>query len=513
MHDVPASWDDGLSPPTAGEPSDAGDPYEALSSYESSIRQGAADPATLANYGVLLWRLYQFRQGGEAFGRVVDDPRADAAMLRRVARCYFEIGRFGRAAEVMRIALARMAGADAMTINTLAWTLERDHQTDEARHYAQAAHAADKTYGPAVRLLAHLDRRTGDLERAEARLVDQLRQYPTDFDWGLLYELAAVRDRLGRYDEAWNALCEAKSHLATAAASHLRDSYFIRRRQWELAQAVTGADLTRWRRAGDALQPPKRIAFLTGFPRSGTTLLEQIIASHPDAIDTDESGILSRQFIEPLVWKAADALSAIIELRSFYAAQLIAGRDAFFQWTENYLDQPIGGRLLIEKNPLLTPDLPLAMRLFPEASLLVALRDPRDVVLSYLFTMVPLNWSSAPAIDVAEACQFYADAMRHWLLWRRRLDEGWCEVRYEQVVADAPGETKRVAACLGVDWDPAMLDERRRSERRAVRTPTYDDVTKPLYTRAVGRWQNYERHLRPGLRLLQPYLEAFEYAR
>jgi tetratricopeptide (TPR) repeat protein len=491
---------------------EAGDPYADLSRYESAIRQGAADPATLGNFGVLAWRLYQFRQGDEVFQRLLQDERADSATLRRVAQCYFQIGRFAQAAQVMRTTVARIAEADAPTLNTLAWTLERDHQTEEARHYAEAALARDKTYGPAVRLLAHLDRRAGELERAERRLTEHLDRFSGDFDWGLRYELAAVRDRLGRYESAWAALSEAKSQLAAQSTDHLRDSYFIRRRQWELVQSVTVADLRRWRQAGQSLAPSKRIAFLTGFPRSGTTLLEQMIASNADAIDTDESGILPSQFIEPLIWKADDAISAIIELRSFTAAQLIAGRHTFYEFTENYLDEAVGDRLLIEKNPLLTPDLPLALRLFPEARLVIALRDPRDVVLSYLFTMVPLNWSSAPAISVLEACQFYADSMRHWLWWRERLEWPWREVRYEQVIAHPVDETKRVAEFLGLSWDASMVDERHRSERKAVRTPTYDDVTKPLYTRAMGRWRHYERQLTPGLRLLEPLLDALGYA-
>ena len=303
-----------------------------------------------------------------------------------------------------------------------------------------------------------------------------------------------------------------KQPLAGQTADHLRDSYFIRSRQWELTRSVTSADLRRWRQAGDALIPVKRIALLTGFPRSGTTLLEQIIATRADTIGTDESGILQRQFVEPLVWRANDAMDAIIELRSFDEEQLIAGRESFYQMTESYLDEPIGERLLIEKNPLQTCDLPLVLRLFPEARMIVALRDPRDVVLSYLFTMVPLNWSSAPAISVVDACRFYADTMRHWLWWRPRLDWPWCELHYEQVIADPCGETKRVAEFLGLDWDVSMLDEHRRSERRAVRTPTYDDVTKPLYTRALGRWRNYEAYLEPGLSILQPFLDAFGYS-
>lgn len=511
MHDAPISWDHGLAA-SASRAIECGDPYAAIATYRNAIERGASDLATLANYGVLLWRVFEFQQADEVFRQVIEDARIDTATLRRIAHCYFEIGRFGQSAAVMRIALARLDEPDAITANTLAWTLERDHQTEEARQFAEAAYAIDNAYGPAVRLLAHLDRRAGDFERAERRLAEQLRKYPSDFDWGLRYELAAVYDRLGRYDDAFHTLVQAKAQLAPVSAGHLRESYAIRRRQWELTQSVTATDVKNWRAAGPSLDQARRIVFLTGFPRSGTTLLEQIIAANTATVDTDESGILPSQFIEPLVWRAADVFSALIELRSFAAEQLVAGREAFYRMTEQYLGQSIGDRLLIEKNPLLTADLPLPMRLFPEASLLVAHRDPRDVVLSYLFTMVPLNWSSAPAADVVEACRFYADTMRHWLWWRSRL--GWpaCEIRYERFIADPVVEAQRVAGFLGLEFDPATLHERHRAERRAVRTPTYDDVTKPLYTRAIGRWHNYERHLGPGLTLLQPFLDALGYA-
>ncbi len=512
MEYAPTAWGHAL-PAMAARAIEGGDPYAAAAEYRTAIERGATDFATLANYGVLLWRLYEFRQGEAVFGQVVEDPRTDAATLRRIAHCYFEIGRFDKSAAMMRVALARMSEPDALTTSTLAWTLERDHQTEEARHFAEAAHQLDHSYGPAVRLLAHLDRRDGDFETAERRLTEQLHKHPGDFDWGLRYELAAVYDRLGRYDDAFATLGLAKAQLAVAAAAHLRDSYLIRRRQWEITQSVTASDLRNWRAEMPSLGPSKRIVFLTGFPRSGTTLLEQVIASDAASVGTDESGIMPSQFIEPLIWRADDVISAIIELRSFDTAQLTAGRETFYNMTEEYLDQQIGERLLVEKNPLLTADLALPLRLFPEASLLIALRDPRDVVLSYLCTMVPLNWSSAPALNVVEACRFYADTMRHWLWWRSRLDRPVCELRYEQFIADPHGEAQRVAGFLGIDFDPAMLDERRRAERRAVRTPTYDDITKPLYTRAIGRWENYEKHLRPGLSILQSFVDALGYAK
>jgi tetratricopeptide (TPR) repeat protein len=510
MQDLFSSWDPAL-PSAASQAIEAGDPHTARDLYEGAIRQGASDPITLGNYGVLLWRLFEFRKGEEAFAQVVDDPRADTATLRRVAHCYFEIGRFGKAVTVMRVAVARLAQPDASTINSLAWVLERDHQIDEARQVAETAHAVEPSYGPAVRLLAHLDQRAGDLDGARQRITEQFRRHPSDSDWGLRYELAAVLDRLGQYDGAWTALCQAKAQLADQSAEQLQYSYFIRRRQWELTQSVTPADLRHWRRDGNSLTPQRRIAFLTGFPRSGTTLLEQIIATNADTVCTDESGIIPHHFVSPLVWQAADSIDAILEIRSFDSDQLMAGREKFCQMTESYLDQPIGERLLVEKTPLQTADMPLSLRMFPEARWLIALRDPRDVVLSYLFTLIPLNWTSAAAADVVEACRFYADTMRHWLWWRSRLDRPTYETAYERLIADPPAESRRVAEFLGLAWDQSMLDERQRSERKAVRTPTYVDVTKPLYARAIGRWHNYRRYLEPGLDILTPFVKAFGY--
>ena len=247
------------------------------------------------------------------------------------------------------------------------------------------------------------------------------------------------------------------------------------------------------------------------FLGSGTTLLEQMIVGHPDAVGTDETGILGSQFITPLVWQHESAAAALDELRGFDDEQLVAGRETYLHATEQFIGEEINGRLLIEKEPLMTADLPLPLRLLPEASILMPLRDPRDVLVSYFFTMVPLNWNSAPAGDIVDAAHFYADVMRHWLHLRDRLPNPWLEPKYEELAADPEPATRKVASFLGLSWDDALLDRKQRSERKAIRTPTYDDITKPITTRAVGRWKRYEAQLEPAMDILGPYVEAFGY--
>lgn len=237
-----------------------------------------------------------------------------------------------------------------------------------------------------------------------------------------------------------------------------------------------------------------------------------MIASHESCVATDETGVLASQFTAPMIWQAATAADAIIELRSLENDQLVAGREAYLRMTKAFLGESVGDRLLIEKDPMMTPDLALPLRLLPEALILMPLRDPRDVIISYYFTMVPLNWNSAPATSLLEACRFYCDCMRHWLVFRQQETFPWRELRYEELVTRPEDTLRQAVTFLDLPWDTAMLDQNRRSARKAVRTPTYDDITKPITDRSVGRWTHYAKYLEPVAGPLAPFLQTFGYA-
>ncbi|MFI4862083.1 MAG: tetratricopeptide repeat-containing sulfotransferase family protein [Phycisphaerales bacterium JB063] len=488
----------------------AGDLDGALALYDAAWCGGPADTALGVDYGVVLWRLYRLREASAVFDAVLADPGVAAEEASAIARLYFEAGRFGASAKAMEAVVSR-ADADASCWVRYAGALERAGRRDAALEAVERALSLEGSSVRAIRLRAHLDRRAGALDQAAQRLEARLHGPADPEDWRLRYELAGVLDRLGRYDQAWAQLVLAKAKLAPQTAGHLEQSRLIRRRQWEATTALTDADLSAWyARSGD-LAPSMRLALMAGFPRSGTTLLEQVLASHPEAVGTDESGILGSQFITPLVWQAGSGAAAVSELRGFDDEQLAAGRQTYLDATQAFLDEPIADRLLIEKEPLMTADLVLPLRLLPEACVLMPLRDPRDVLVSYFFTMVPLNWSSAPAGDIREAAQFYADVMRHWRHLRERLPNPWLEPRYEDLAARPEPTARQVAEFLGLGWDDALLDHHQRAEHKAIRTPTYDDITKPITPRAVGRWRHYEAHLAPAFETLGPLIEAFGY--
>jgi len=244
--------------------------------------------------------------------------------------------------------------------------------------------------------------------------------------------------------------------------------------------------------------PP--LAFLGGHPRSGTTLLEQILDAHPAVAALDEPNA----FLEVLqpAFHSSNRLSS---------QRLNVLRRDYIQALRQELDAGAEGKLLVDKNPSPTARLPLWLRVFPELRVLIALRDPRDVVLSCYFQNIPLNTVNVNFLTWERLAKHYADLMDVWLAVRQWEGFSWIETRYEDVVADLEKEGRRVTEFLGLSWDPEQMRFYEKSRLKQMYSPTYQDVTRPVYTRSVARWVAYEKYLAPILPLLDRYCRTFGY--
>jgi len=152
------------------------------------------------------------------------------------------------------------------------------------------------------------------------------------------------------------------------------------------------------------------------------------------------------------------------------------------------------------------------LRLFPEARVLIALRDPRDTIISCFMQYLPLNPNSVCFLTLERTAERYAIDMGVWRKLREIIASPWLEVRYEDTVASLEKETRRALDFLELPWEPEVLNYRERLTTKAVGSPTYEAVKEPLYTRAIGRWKNYQKFLEPCLPTLQPFIEAFGYS-
>jgi hypothetical protein len=192
--------------------------------------------------------------------------------------------------------------------------------------------------------------------------------------------------------------------------------------------------------------------------------------------------------------------------------RLRAVRKDYWQAAELCLGTPVGERMLIDKHPSLTQSIPGVVRVFPEIRLLIALRDPRDVVLScFMQPFFPVGPGNALFLSLDTALEEYTELMGMWLKMRPMLQNPWLEVRYEDMVEDLEGVARRTLDFLGVSWDERVLGFDEHARRKQVRSPTYADVTQKVFKRARGRWRNYQKYLEPLLPKLEPFLKALGY--
>ncbi len=174
------------------------------------------------------------------------------------------------------------------------------------------------------------------------------------------------------------------------------------------------------------------------------------------------------------------------------------------------LGEPIGTRLHLDKNPAVNLMIPALRRVFPEIKLIVALRDPRDVIVSCFLRYLPITPVSVCFLTLDRAIDRFALDMGAWLKMRDMIGD-WIEVHYEDTVRDLAREARRVLEALALPWDDAVLNYRDRAKRKPVRSPSYEEVARPIFTNSIGRWQNYERHLAPVTAKLAPLIKSLGY--
>jgi tetratricopeptide (TPR) repeat protein len=398
------------------------------------------------------------------------------------------------------------------TYAELAELYERLHRHAEARVMVDRALQLDANCALARLVSARLDGRAARLEEAEQCLRPLLKHASETIRVRAGYELGSILDRQGRYDEAMAALREAKSFLQPQATPLLTQLHKLRANLKDLRKDVTSDLFHRWIDSAPVFKMRRRLALLCGYARSGTTLLEQVLDAHPDIVSAEETHIFVDHALEPLRHDLPDEALMLKALEAAHPQALQQSRENYFRELELLLGNPVGGRLVIDKNPALTFLIPAFARVFPEARFLVAMRDPRDVCLSsFMQYHYPLARETAALLTLEGTVDEYVSKMELWLAYAPLIRNPWIEVRYRDVVQDLESVARRVLEFLEVPWDSRVLQFYQHARQKLVHSITYADVKQPIYSRSVGRWRHYRKYLEPYLDRLQPFVQAFGY--
>ena len=253
-------------------------------------------------------------------------------------------------------------------------------------------------------------------------------------------------------------------------------------------------------------------AFLLGFPRSGTTLMEQVLLAHPGVASVDEEELLG-ETLRAMQQTIGRSLAYPDELGSLSDHERVALRRDYHRRLQAQLgldDQAWPARV-VDKMPLNLVHVEFIRSLFPDAPLLVMLRDPRDCTLSgfmqsFVPTVAMIHFDS-----ITSSATLYARVMDCWLQVRQLPDLRSLELRYEDLVDDLETQARRAVDHLGLPWDDAVLAYREGMAGRYISTPSRQDVARPIFARARGRWCRYQAQLEPVLPVLAPYVQALGY--
>jgi len=305
---------------------------------------------------------------------------------------------------------------------------------------------------------------------------------------------AALADRLGHAEQAMAAAI-ARSAAVPDRARWIKRGEEYRAQLGHLLQAMTPEWVEGWPKD----RPSARSAptFLVGFPRSGTTLLDTFLSGHRSIEVVEEKNMLDL---------AGRALGNQENLHQVDAATLAHARSVYFSALDQHLSGDGKPRIIIDKLPLAMTGVPIIKRLFPDAKIIFAMRHPADCVLSSFLQAFRLNDGMANFLDLEDAARLYDVAMQVWTRGSDLFSVDSHTLVYEELVSDPEGALRPLIVWLGLEWQSDLLDHRSTAASRGVVvTPSYDQVTQPLYHRAAGRWRNYSVYLEPVRGLIEPW--------
>ena len=374
-------------------------------------------------------------------------------------------------------------------IASKALTLEKQGHRDQAWNCIREVASNPVAIPGAAIIYARLAPRYGESDRARSMLEGMLSRpsWAPSQRQELHFALADLLDQSGDYDAAFDHYRQAN------ALNPLRsDASGLHEKTERIIQFFSTETLPP---AGAGPGDPPTPIFIVGMPRSGTSLVEQILASHPEVTGAGELELL-----EDLERRAPTLLG---RTGTYPECLKAAGSDDLARLARPYLDGittlAAGRKYVTDKMPGNYERLGLIEKLFPGACVIHVIRDARDTCVSCYFQNFSKNLTYTTELrTLGEVYRIYERMMDHW---HSTLSIPILDLRYESLVASPETEVRRILEFCGLPWDSHCLEFHQST--RYINTASYDQVRRPIYQSSIGRWKNYEVHLQELIEVLE----------
>jgi tetratricopeptide (TPR) repeat protein len=468
--------------------------WQAEEAYELFRKAAAIDPdifEVMHGLGVYFMGRSDYLEAREYLERALKLRQNDAGLLANLATTLMHLDEHERALKFAEKAL-RLDPTHPNTHYAVGNILTQLGRTDDAIRHFENTIRRHPTFGAAYDIYV----RTKKFSHEDKAFIDKTekilqRGMPSNERICLHYALGKVYDDCGEWDKAFDHY--SQGNLLKRKPFDLKRE---RRTFKQMKKVYTSSSLAAYRSLGNPAAVP---VFIVGMPRSGTTLMERMIASHPDGAAAGELSEMSR---------IAQVLSSPATPRQFAAttrANLTADNVALN--ADEYLRVLRQGReragRIVDKQPFNYYHLGQISVLFPNATIIHAIRHPLDVCLSCHFqNFTNIRWANDLG-SIAAVYRLYREFVDYW---RQVLPTGKIvDVVYEALVEDPETQGKRLLEACGLRWDASLLEFYR--QKGVVRTASLGQVRQPIYRSSRMRWKNYAAHLTDLARDLAEYLQ------
>ncbi len=480
--------------------SEAGQMSEAANHFRKALQIKPDYLEALGNLGAALIALDQPLEANEVLNRALALSPTSPQVLCNLGALFAYTGQNEEALRKYQRAMQFNPESPDAIANE-ANLLEKLHRLEEAQAIVDRALPSMPDNSLLKLAAAKLARRKGRFQEAvtllEQALVGKL---APDLAGQLHLELGLLYDRLGDVDAAYTHM-EQGNQFQAQIYKHAYEARYdflekIDRLETYLTDELAG--LPSCKTSLDGQQDP---VFLFGFPRSGTTLLGQILDSHAELQTLEERDTVTEMIraFEKMTQGRVNALAGLS------AEEIAALRGVYFAKARQYLDlRP--GAVLVDKMPISTIHAHILWRVFPNARFILAIRHPCDACLSCFMQNFVMNEVNACFLSLPDTAATYAKVMHLWQRIIQVVPLNYHRIRYEDLVTNFEHETRALLDFLQVGWHDDVLTYAEHSKKSRINTPSYHQVTQPIYQHAKFRWQRYARYFEPSVPILQPYI-------
>lgn len=505
---------------------------EAIDCYRASLHLQSDIAETHYLLGNALREIGSYIDADSSYSRAIElQPDYLQALSNRGATL-IALGNVDEASRCLTRANELQSGLPQVLCN-LALLRQTQGKYDDAKAYCREALRQDANFLDAIAMLADLNEKSSLYEQAKEWLNRGLNINPDSLSLNLtaarierhegfsdaaiarLEHLRAKTHEAAQHDillllgqlydkkkdaaRAFYCLTEGNRLKANSMLASVEESEHYIKHIAEHRQSFRADHPETWRPFSDDDFIDNPI-FLFGFPRSGTTLLEQILDSHPRLQAIPE---------KPTIAAVSQALKGRA-LSSLTLEDVNKLRKVYFETANRYIQRD-PKRIYVDKMPLNTVEVQLIWRLFPNAKCILAIRHPCDATFSCFMQNFVINNAMSTFFTLEKTAEAYAGVMSLWQEYIKVLPVKYHRIRYEDLVADQSGESRKLLDFLEVDWDEKVMKHDQHARTRHISTPSYHQVTQPIYQDAKYRWKRYEEYLGSVLPILQPYIDYFDY--